>query len=209
MCVCHIVGAGECRQLELKAESGDLIIAADGGYKHLENAKIKPHIVIGDFDSLCDIPPCDEVIKLNPVKDVTDMYAAVEVGIDRGFNRFYLYGAMGGRVDHSLANIQLIASLAQKNIKAFIFDGEKVITALYNETIEFDSSNSGYVSVFAHSDECRGVTLKGLKYPLENAVLKNTFSLGVSNEFLSTESEITVKKGTAIIIYKNKQKKGN
>ncbi len=204
MSVCHIVGAGECRQLELKAESGDLIIAADGGYKHLESEKIKPHIIIGDFDSLSDIPPCNEVIKLNPVKDVTDMYAAVEVGIDRGFNKFYLYGAMGGRFDHSLANIQLVASLAQNKIKAFIFDGKTVITALHNESAEFDSSHSGYISIFAHSDECRGVTLNGLKYPLENAVLKNTFPLGVSNEFLGKESEITVENGTAIIIYNNK-----
>lgn len=201
MSVCRIIGAGECKKLDFKKENGDLIIAADGGYAYLEKEDITPDILIGDFDSLGKIPECKEVIKLNPIKDITDMDAAVKTGLERGYNEFHLYGACGGRIDHTLANIQLIASLSQKNIKAFIHDGNTVITAVHNSSIRFDSEYNGYISVFSHSDKCEGVTLKGLKYTLENAELKNSFPLGVSNEFIGTESEITVEKGTVILVY--------
>lgn len=201
MGVCFIVGAGECENLNFEREVGDLVIAADGGCAYLEEAGVKPDIIIGDFDSLGEIPEGEEVIKLNPVKDITDMDAAVKVGIERGYTEFHLYGACGGRIDHTLANIQLVASLAQRNIKAFIHGGKTVITAVCNGSLTFDSNYKGYISVFSHTDKCTGVYLKGLKYPLENAELTNSFPLGVSNEFLGVKSEIIIKKGTAIIIY--------
>ncbi|MDY6016505.1 MAG: thiamine diphosphokinase [Oscillospiraceae bacterium] len=198
---CHIVGAGECNELIIKKESGDLIIAADGGYAYLEKAGIKPDIAIGDFDSLNFSPVCEKVIKLNPIKDITDMYAAVNVGIEEGYSCFHLYGATGGRIDHTIANIQLIASLAQNKMKAFIHDGNTVITAICNDSLEFSTENKGYISVFSHSEKCSGVYLKGLKYMLENAELTNTFPLGVSNEFIGEKSEIIIGNGTAIVTY--------
>ena len=198
---CHIVGAGECNELIINKESGDLIIAADGGYAYLEKAGIKPDIAIGDFDSLNFSPVCEKVIKLNPIKDITDMYAAVNVGIEEGYSCFHLYGATGGRIDHTIANIQLIASLAQNKMKAFIHDCNTVITAICNDSLEFSKENKGYISVFSHSEKCSGVYLKGLKYMLENAELTNTFPLGVSNEFIGEKSEIIIDNGTAIVTY--------
>ncbi len=129
------------------------------------------------------------------------MNAAVETGIERGYSEFHIYGACGGRLDHTLANIQLIASLAERKMKAFIHNGETVITAVCNGSISFSEDRKGYVSVFSHSDECTGVYIRGLKYSLENATLKNNFSLGVSNEFIGCKSEITIGQGTAVIIY--------
>lgn len=201
MGVCYIVGAGECSFLDIKKDSDDLIIAADGGYKYLLEAKIEPDIIIGDFDSLGDIPEGTNVIKLNPVKDITDMHAAVETGIEREYKEFHIFGACGGRLDHTLANIQLIASLAERKINAFIHDGETVITAVCNDKICFPKKCKGYVSVFSHSDKCTEVYIKGLKYTLDNATLTNVFPLGVSNEFIGCESEIIIGNGTAIIIY--------
>ncbi len=201
MNICYIVGAGDCFELIIKKKSEDLIIAADGGYKYLEESDIKPDIVIGDFDSLGTVPFGENVIKLNPVKDITDMNAAVDIGLERGCSEFHIYGACGGRIDHTLANIQLVASLARKNIKAFIHDGKTVITALCNGSMRFSKKYKGYISVFAHSDECSGIYLKGLKYTLENGILKNTFPLGVSNEFIGCESEIVIGQGTAIVVF--------
>lgn len=201
MGICYVVGAGDCPKLDFEKQSGDLIIAADAGYKYLKKVNMKPDIVIGDFDSLGDAPQGENIIKLNPIKDVTDMDAAVNAGIDKGFSEFHIYGACGGRIDHTMANIQLLASLAQRKIKAFVHDGETVITALCCDSLKFDKSYKGYISVFSHSDKCLGVCLKGLKYPLENAELKNTFPLGVSNEFLGKESEIIIGQGTAIVVY--------
>ena len=201
MGICYIIGAGECPSLDFGKENGDLIIAADGGYNHLLSADIKPDILIGDFDSLKKLPDIKNIIRLNPVKDITDTHAAVNVGIEKGYGNFVIYGALGGRTDHSLANIQLVASLSQKDINAEIRDGKTVITALSNSSISFKSSLRGYISVFSHTEKCEGVYLKGLKYPLDNAVLTNSFPLGVSNEFIGTESEILIEKGTAIVVY--------
>ena len=201
MSICYIVGAGECKKLDFTKKDGDIVIAADGGYKYLQRAGIKPDIVIGDLDSLGKAPEGEKIIRLKPEKDVTDTYAAVSEGIKCGYSRFNIYGASGGRIEHTLANIQLIASLAEKNMQASIFDGSTVITAVTAKTLRFDSAYNGYISIFAHSDKCTGVCLRGLKYPLENAELSNLFPLGVSNEFLGVESEIVIGNGTAIIVY--------
>lgn len=198
--ICYVVGAGECKKLDFIPENDDLIIAADGGLEHLQKCGIKPDIIIGDFDSLCKNPQGENVIRLKPEKDITDMDAAVKVGIKKGYDEFKLYGALGGRLDHSVANIQLIASLAENKKKVEIISDETYITAVHNGFIEFDNEFKGYVSVFSHSDLCTGVSIKGLKYELDNAELKNTFPLGVSNEFINKESKITVKNGTLIII---------
>lgn len=203
MSVCRIIGAGECRELDFEKKNGDLIIAADGGCAYLEKAGIMPDVMIGDFDSLGYVPKGNEVIKLNPVKDITDMDAAVKEGVERGYTEFHLYGACGGRFDHTLANVQLVASLAQRNMKAYIHD-ETIITAVSNGEITFDKDYKGYISVFSYSDKSVGVSIQGLKYTLDNAELSNAFPLGVSNEFIGNESKITVENGTLLIVYSEK-----
>lgn len=200
MGICYIVGAGECESVDFKKQNSDLVIAADGGYKYLLSANIKPDIVIGDFDSLGEIPDVDNLIKLNPVKDITDMNAAVDIGIEKGFESFVLYGATGGRIDHTIANIQLLASLSQRGFNASIKKRKTEIIAITDCEIDFDSSFEGFVSVFAHSNECENVCISGLKYNVQNINLKNNFALGVSNEFIGTDSKISVKKGTLIIM---------
>lgn len=201
MGICYIVGAGDCENLVIKNNREDLIVAADGGYKHLLSAGITPDIIIGDFDSLGEIPEGENIIKLNPVKDITDLHAATDVGIEKGYNEFVVFGALGGRFDHSLANIQLLARLSQVGCKAVIRDGKTFVTAITDGAMSFDPSFRGYVSVFSHTDKCEKVTVKGMKYCLENAELSNSFSLGVSNEFIGINSEIIIGKGTAIVIY--------
>ena len=201
MKVCCIVGAGDCTKFDFKKKSDDLMIAADGGYDHLKKLDIFPDVVIGDFDSLGYVPEDVSVVKLPTVKDVTDMYAAVETGIEKGYREFVIYGGCGGRLDHTLSNIQLAASIAQKGMKCVICDGETKITALHNNKIDFSKNEKGYISVFAHSDICEGVTIKGMKYCVDDVTFCNTFPLGVSNEFIGEESSVTVKKGTLIVIY--------
>lgn len=201
--ICYIVGAGECGKLDFIPDKSDMIIAADGGLRYLEKAGINPDVIIGDFDSLGINPEGENVIRLKPEKDITDMHAAVSIGLEKGYNKFKLYGALGGRIDHSLANIQLTASLSQRNIKAEICDKKSYITAITNGCIRFDSSRKGYISVFSHSDVSEGVSIDGLKYELNNSDLKNTFPLGVSNEFIGKPSEISVRSGTLIIVIFN------
>ena len=201
MSVCCIIGAGDCPIFDFKKNAGDLIIAADGGYTHLRKYNVVPDIVIGDFDSLGYIPDDIDIIKLPVEKDITDMLAAVNVGIEKGYSSFYIFGGCGGRIDHTLSNLQLITSIAEKGMKVILKDQNTVITAIHNGKITLDKSNKGYISVISHSDVSTGVTIKGLKYPLENDELTNRFPLGVSNAFKGDEAEISVENGTLLIIY--------
>ena len=199
--VCHIVGAGECGELHLTPGPKDLVIAADAGYARLLQAGIRPHIVIGDFDSLGNVPDADHVITLPAEKDITDTWAAVEQGRQRGYARFALYGCTGGRIDHTIANLQTAANLAGHGKECRIMDGSRVITAIADGAeLTFDETYRGYISVFSHSDACR-VTIRGLKYELEAATLINRFPLGVSNEFTGRQASISVTGGIALVIY--------
>lgn len=201
MGICYIVGAGECAEIDFKKEENDFVIAADGGYKYLLEAGIIPDAIIGDFDSLGFLPEGNNVLKLNPVKDITDMKAAVDFGVDKGYKTFHIYGACGGRIDHTVANFQLATEMACNGFAVYIHDGNTVITAIKNGEINFDSKCKGYISVFSHSDVSKGVSIKGLKYELENAELSNTCSLGVSNEFIGQKSKILVENGLLLIVY--------
>lgn len=202
--ICCIVGAGEDFGLDFRPTDRDLVIAADGGYRSLLQAGIRPDVIIGDFDSLGQIPQGDQVITLPKVKDVTDTWAAICLGMERGYRRFFLYGCTGGRFEHTLANIQTVAHVVSQGMECQLYDKTQVITAICGGTVHFSPERTGFVSVFSHSDCCTGVTIRGMKYELEQAELTNRFPLGVSNEFLGIPSSITVEKGTAILVYDRK-----
>ncbi len=199
--ICYIVGAGEDYGLDFVPGEGDLVIAADGGLARLRKAGICPDLIIGDFDSLGHVPREDHVLVLPTVKDVTDTWAAIRQGQERGYSRFRLYGCTGGRIDHTIANIQTAAELAEQGMECRIVDKTQIITALSGGKMEFPPSCKGFLSVFSHTDVCRGVTLEGLKYELRDAELTNRFPLGVSNEFLGKPAAVTVEQGIAVLVY--------
>ncbi|NLO47290.1 MAG: thiamine diphosphokinase [Clostridiales bacterium] len=198
--ICHIVGAGEICRLELQKSEGGLIIAADAGYSALKKAGVEPDIVIGDFDSLPDLPEHPNTVRLNREKDDTDMLAAIRLGLARGYTLFHLYGGTGGRLDHTLANIQCLAFLSERNARGILFGKNEWITAVTNGSISLEAGNPGYISVFAHGEKARGVTLTGFKYPLSDATITNTFPIGVSNAITGKKGTVTVKDGTVIIV---------
>ncbi|MDF1496275.1 thiamine diphosphokinase [Caproiciproducens sp. CPB-2] len=138
---------------------------------------------------------------MNTEKDDTDTFAAARKGIKRGYRIFHIYCGTGGRLEHTVANMQLLAYLAQSNRKGFLFDQDRIITAITNSSMKFHQHPTGYVSVFSHSENSTGVFLKGLKYELDNATLTNTSPIGVSNEFIGKESIITVETGTLLIVF--------
>lgn len=199
--ICYVVGAGENYGLDFKPEDEDFVIAVDAGYRFLEEKEIRVNLVLGDYDSLRYIPRHPNVIVLKPEKDDTDMLAALREGIRAGYERFFIYCGTGGRLDHTIANLQLLAELAAEGKQGFLFDRESVITAITDKTLIFPGGTSGYVSVFSHTEQAVGVYLHGLKYKLEDAVLTSTYPLGVSNEFTGEESRITVRKGTLLVFF--------
>ena len=199
--ICYIVGAGENYGLDFKPSSTDFVIAADAGIRYLEQCGITANLVIGDFDSLNNIPAHPNTMALNAEKDDTDMLAAVREGIKAGFSVFHIYCGTGGRIDHTIANLQVLAYLAQNGMRGFLFAKNNMITAITNQKVTFDKIPSGYISVFSYTEKSEGVNLQGLKYGLEDAVLTNTFPLGVSNEFIGKESSVSVDSGTLLIVF--------
>ena len=195
-----ISGAPEC-YFPVSFTKADFVIACDAGYIHAQRADIVPDVIIGDFDSyLGDLPGGVEIIRTKPEKDDTDTMMALKLAIRRGYRRIMLVGALGGRIDHMLANISLIAFAATKGADLQIVDGHHQIFAVRDGKRRVPRSSWRNLSVFAFDTECTGVTLRGVKYPLEGAVLTNTFALGVCNEFAEDIAEISVESGILIVV---------
>lgn len=201
MSKCVILGAGEYDGSFPVYDKNDFYIAADGGVAAAEKLGIKPDLIIGDFDSLnTDLPQDIETVTLPVKKDVTDMDAAVSEGIRRGYKSFELYGGMGGRPDHTFANLSLLARLSQNAINAVLFGEGFILTAVTNGNIKITGAEGKTLSVFSWTDTSDGVTIQGLKYEIENETLKSSFALGVSNSFTEKTAEISVKNGTLIVM---------
>ena len=204
--ICYVVGAGENFGLDFRPVTGDFVIAADAGLHYLEEQGIRADLVIGDFDSLKCVSEHPNTIVLSAEKDDTDTLAAIRAGIKAGYTSFHIYCGTGGRIDHTMANLQVLAYLSANNMRGFLFDNGTVITAITNGSLCFGKIPCGYVSVFSCSEKAEGVTLCGLKYELNNATLTNTFPIGVSNEFIGRESSISVGSGTLFIVFPKEAK---
>lgn len=110
--ICYIVGAGENYGIDFVPTSDDIVIAADAGITYLEECGVVADLIIGDFDTLKFIPEKTNVIALSTEKDDTDMFAAICEGIKSGYEIFYIYCGTGGRIDHTIANLQILAYLS-------------------------------------------------------------------------------------------------
>lgn len=201
MKTCYIFGALDTAVDDFKPQENDLIIAADGGYSTLTKLNIKPDLVVGDFDSLGEAPENEKIIKHPVKKDDTDTLLAVKIGLEKGYKTFVIYGAIGGRLDHTVASIQTATFVAENGGIAYIYDGNYTITAIKNSSIKFKDNAKGYISIFGLSGVAKGVTIDGLLYTLDNAEITPYFPIGVSNEFINKESEISVKDGVLTIIF--------
>lgn len=199
MNTCYIVGASPFFRAFTVDES-DFVIAADGGQETLARLGIRPHLVVGDFDS--SPAPEDVPTVRHPVeKDDTDTALAIKEGMRRGYEHFLLYGCTGGRADHTFANIQTLHRLAVEGCYGYLVDEGTVSTVIVNKTLHF--SPKARVSVFSLTDESLGVTIEGLRYPLADARLTNDYPLGVSNEGNGQNAKITVKSGALYVVWED------
>lgn len=197
---CIVVGAIDVN-VKIEKHEDDFLIAADKGYLNCIKQNLDVDLLIGDFDSLKIVPDNIEKIKLNEIKDDTDVFDALMEGIKRGYKSFILYGVIGGRFDHTFANIQILLLLKNKGYEAKIIDEDRTYIILENESIELPKKERGYLSVFSLSAISHGVTLKNLKYELKNAILTSEFPLGVDNEYIDKSPFIEVKDGKILLIY--------
>ena len=195
--------AGELNTPVPPPQSSDLIIAADGGLEHLQPLGLEPDIILGDFDSLGYIPQNAAVYPVE--KDDTDAMLAARRGLELGCDRFLFYGALEGpRMDHAVANFQTLQFLADRGARGILVGRDTWVTVLKNGTLTLPPLEDGIVSVFCMGPDAHRVTIRGLKYELDNGTLTAGFPLGVSNHMVGHPVEITVEQGSLLIFYPGK-----
>ncbi len=205
---CIIIGAGDLTVGQVSVGEEDLVIAVDGGINYCGVLEIEPDIILGDFDSVNEaqreaifamkeqVP--DRVIVLKPEKDDTDMLAALRLGLEKGYDYFLLYGATGGRMEHTLANIQCLLFLKNHGAVGYLMDGSGMIFVMKDEEVKLRANLEGYFSLFCLGKEAKGVTIRGMKYELEDYTMTNDFPIGVSNEFIGQEATVSVRDGELV-----------
>ena len=181
----------------------DFIICADGGYALAQRENILPNSVVGDFDSLGkmpeDLPEGCQIIQAAREKNETDTFLCLSHGMQAGFRTFAVAGGIGGRLDHTVANLQLLAYAARRGLNMWMMDANNRVTAIGPGEKRIAKIPGWKLSILAHDKACYGVTLQNVKYPLKDAVLTNEFPLGISNEFEGPEAIITLKEGLLLL----------
>ncbi len=181
---------------------GDIVIAADRGLEHLTALGIVPDIIVGDFDSYTgELPECGaEIHRSVPEKDDTDTMLAVRIAIERGCGEIDLYGALGGRTDHTIANIQTLRFAREQGCRMQICGGEMLMIQGPEEGTVSYPRRSGYFSVFALTDTAGIEYMRGVKYPLEGYTMTAGFPIGVSNEITAETAELRLSSGLVLIV---------
>ena len=200
MKTCYIISAVEMKNNFPSPDADDLVIAADAGYLNLQKTDIKPDVIIGDFDS-AKKPEADAQVEAFPVlKDDTDTMLAIRYGFQSGYKRFEIYGGIGGeRTDHTIANIQSLAYIAEHGGSGTLVGENERFTLIKNSSVTLHSEKGKTLSVFAYGGIAEGVSIKGAVYESDSLELSPFFPLGVSNKFKEDTATVGVKKGYILI----------
>lgn len=200
----------------LQENKYDCLMVADSGMDFLYRNKIVPDVIAGDFDSVSEeayqyflemkeksseTEGHLEILKLNPVKDDTDTEFVIREAIRRGAKEICILGATGTRLDHVMANVNLLGIGLEKGVSIELVDAHNRIRMI-SDALEIEKSNQfgEFVSILPVKGNAKGVTLKGMKYPLKDADVACFSSLGVSNEIVEEVARISVREGTLLVI---------
>ncbi len=177
----------------------DSVICADGGLLVAETLGIEPDLLIGDYDSMA-LPEGRDVIRLPAEKDVTDSEAAIDLAISRGSRDITLLGGLGGRLDHTLGNLGMLAKYCGKVKRLVISDSRNYVFMMIPGVITIPKNDYKYLGIIAYGGPAENVTLSGVKYPLDHHLLTDHTTLGVSNEITASEACIEFTKGKLLVI---------
>ena len=184
----------------------DYVICADRGYAFAELAGIEPDMIVGDFDSYIEnITASCEVVRLNPHKDDTDTIHSINLALEKGFSDFLLLGCLGGRLDHTLANLSALEYISSKGGRGVLLSEKERVELLTEGEYCFENKNGKTFSLFPFGCQSVCASYDGAEYPLDRYRLQSSFPLGVSNVFISEKAKIKIYDGTAILIINLKQ----
>ncbi|RFU63227.1 thiamine diphosphokinase [Peribacillus saganii] len=197
--------------LSLYQSPSTLWVGIDRGVFILLEKGIKPDVAFGDFDSVTG----DELdlitaqlgeLEIYPSeKDETDMEIAFNWTMSQKAENIFIFGATGGRLDHMLANIQLLTRdevlLNSDDPEIHVVDRLNMITVRKPGTYHISRQTEfRYVSFLPVTREVKGITLNGFKYPLDNMDIKMGFSLCVSNELISNNGTFSFTDGILLVV---------
>ncbi len=205
--LCIIVSGGDLCAIPDGLRSPDYVIACDRGWQHAAALGVKPDLIVGDFDSA---PPPDTDVPVERVptrKDDTDTMLAVRRALEKGFRDIVICCALGGRLDHAFANIQSGAYIAAHGGRARLLGADTDILIFSAAQASFPRRDGWSLSVFALSDDCAGVAVRGAKYECEDTALHNTFPLGVSNVWTAEQAVVSARRGILMVV-QSKLKEG-
>lgn len=201
----------------LQGKKYDCVIAADRGLQFLKKHGMRPTHIVGDFDSLpegekqertfshileeYENDPEVTIRKFQPEKDWTDTEIAAELAVELGCETMDILGATGTRVDHVMGNIQLLALMLERGRDCYLIDSRNKI---YMREKAFDLCREKqwghYLSLFAYGGDVTGLTLRGVKYPLDGFTLGTVGTRGVSNEIVDEIAHISFESGKLLVM---------
>lgn len=199
-----LVGASSPLDSSFLREEKGFFVACDRGYLAFREQEREPDLLVADFDTLDPslVRSPKDVIRLSPVKDDTDVFYALKVLLERGYDEFHLYGCLGGeRIEHEIANVVLLSYLLDRGKRGVLYtnDNRQELFLLGKGTYEF-VEESGFLSLFSQQRGTR-LSLRGLKYELDDKELDPTVPLGVSNEFLpGRKAVVTLHEGRVLVV---------
>jgi len=206
-----IIAAGEAKKdsgWEHWVRAGDWIIGADGGAARALDWGLTPQVVIGDMDSLPDglrdeLEARDSCFIEHPrAKDETDLELALTYAIEQGAQEVVVLGALGGRLDHTLANLLLLTLPSLEGALVRIVDGAGEVLLVGNgKAITLQGCPGDLVSLLPIGGDASGVTTTGLAWALQNDMLRFGFSKGVSNEMTAHQARVEVEQGLLLVVH--------
>ena len=202
-----VLGGNEPENMLLISCAGyaDLKIAVDKGYEAFDRAGIMPNLLVGDMDSVSSealerAQKSTQIERLPCQKDDTDGVHAVDVAIARGAKQITILGALGGRMDHALANLMLLVRAHEKGAYAEILDEHMRIVRVDGE-IEITGAKGDTFSLLPLG-KAEGVVIEGCAYhPEEELSLDSGYPMGVSNVITEDEAKVTVKEGDLLLFH--------
>jgi thiamine pyrophosphokinase len=192
-------------QKKITGMENHLVICCDGGARNFQYLGIKPDVIIGDMDSIDPDQLASysnqgiKIIKYSTNKDFTDTELALDYALNLNPEEIFIWGALGGRVDHTLANVFLLCKGQEKGINTYLIDEYGEAFVLDKKAI-FINETGKTVSLLALSPRVTGITLKGFLYSLEKSTLQMGETRGVSNIINEDRASISVRSGKLLVI---------
>jgi thiamine pyrophosphokinase len=200
---CVIVGAAPIsnyKKIRSFLHDDDFFIVCDGGLNHVKKLKITPNLITGDFDSHKNPKLKIETIVLPREKDDTDSVFALKTAISRGFKDFLFIGMLGARLDHELGNLYMLVKCHKESLTALMIDDYSELEIVGKDEAKIEDRYA-YFSLLNITGTARGITIRGAKYPLENAEIKQEYQYGISNEVLPGQTaSVRVDEGCLLLV---------